>query len=224
MARINLNKINQVTLSINKLSLLLIDKLNDKKLANKISNAYNQTLAPLGTSLPDLPSRDIISFCNNLLLINDSDIKNVASNVKKDLKASFIIEKSAEGKNANGMSIYMPLLDLHQDIDVNYTNLKFVKETNWLNFITKLSKQQNENKYLTKLKSFIDKNKDSILSSDEMKDYWSYDVNGDYEKFLSNYIINRTQEVTMGFLNTTSKLGIKEKLPINLFLSNLKMI
>lgn len=218
MVGINLNKINQVTLSINKLSLVLIDKLNDKNIANKILNAYNQTLAPYGTILSDLPSRDIISFCNNLLLINDNDIKNVANNVKKDLKASFIIEKSVEGKNANGMSIYMPYLDLHKDIDVNYTNLKFVKETNWLNFIDKLSKLPNENKYLTRLKAFIDKNKDSILSQNEMKDYFGYNVEGDYEKFVLNYLVKSIDDFRLGFINVLLKNAVKEELPVNLFI------
>lgn len=219
MAGIDLSKINQVTLSINKLSLVLIDKLSDKNIASKILNAYNQTPAPFGSTLDKLPSRDIISFCNNLLLINDSDIKNLANNLKKDLKSSFIIEKSAEGKNANGMSIYMPLLDVHQEIDVNYTNLKFAKETNWLNFINKLSKLPNENKYVTRLMSFIDKNKDSNLSKDEMRAYFGYETGiNNYEKLVYDTIIFRTQDFRSGFISITSNLSVKE-IPIKTYLN-----
>lgn len=138
LSAIDLTKISLLKRYMNVLSNNLISKLPQYK--KQILNAYNTTpnfdLDEEGWS----GHRDLLTFCNNLIkYVPDNTIKQSCSDVIQILNQVLIIVKGKEGIKANGLSIYMPMIGI-QDLNKDYLNTKFAKDTSWDTFLIEVLK------------------------------------------------------------------------------------
>ena len=142
---IDLEKMPEITSSLNKLAESIIESKNKKAIKEAVSNAENYG----GGYVPYRDLRDIKDLCDKMIgssSIKDEKLKENAALVIESMQKAVIANENDPDShpNSNGLSVYIPTNVGESGPYYNYKSTLFAKETKWDEAIASLNLKSQE--------------------------------------------------------------------------------